>query len=282
MRRLVLSLVLLAGLLAPTLPVAAAPAPHTWVFVIGGVGTTVDSTLADFDTLRQAMQATWPAGSWDMLDLGYDGEYQGANGYWSPVPYSPCDTTRFTGDSMQTMAATLAAFQGRHPADRIVLVGHSLGGFMAYYMASSRPSLRIAANVSIDAPLHGASGWGALANPPECSTVGPLFDELAQIGSAAYADTMSALTDAYNAGATPRNVGIVANDADCLYDLTLPNCPLLGLDWRFSMYAPADWTATYHDPVVGVGSFRQQIAVPHGAILHDYSAMLDVARFLAR
>lgn len=286
MRRLFLSLALLASLLAPALPAFAAPAPHTWVFVIGGVGTTADSSMADFGTLATALNATMPAGSWTMADLGYNGLYRGVDGptglpTWYTAPYAPCDTVADIWHTRDVMAASLAAFASAHPGARIVLVGHSLGGFLAYYMATSPLAPRIAANVSIDAPLGGASESAFWASPPGCQSDMALV-ELENRGQMAQTARTADLTSAYDAGATSRNVGVVANMADCLYDLDLPNCPLFGSDWRGTMFAPADWTGTYNDVVEGVGSIRAEISTPHAAILHDYAAMLDVARFLAR
>lgn len=245
------------------------------------MGTTVDSTNIDFGTLFQALRGVAPAGDWTMVDLSYQGDIVDPNGNPEPLPYAPCDTTSDIWGSRDTMAQSLVRFQAVHPTDRIVLVGHSLGGFLAYYMAQAPAKPHIAANVSIDAPLHGASGWDWLA-ALGCSG-GPAFNELYEMGRpGSDAVTTAMLNGAYHAGATARNVGIVANEADCVYDLALPNCALPGTDWRGTMFAPADWTGTYNDVVEGVGSLRAEIATPHGAILHDYSAMLDVARFLAR
>lgn len=279
MRRVFAALFLL-GWLLPT-PALADATPHTWLFVIGGIGTSVGQSTADFGPLFQALKTVAPAGDWTMADLSYNGDGIDSAGNPTPVPYSPCDTTRDIWASVGMMAGSLVTFQTAHPNDRIVLVGHSLGGFLAYYMAQAAPSLRIAANVSIDAPLHGASGWDWTANPPGCQA-GPAFNELYKIGQADAADTASSLSDAYYAGVTPRNVGIVANDADCLYDLGLLSCPLAGSDWRYTMYGQADWTATYTDVVSSGTSWRSWITSAHGAILQDSSAMRAIIRFLAR
>ncbi|HXF52155.1 MAG TPA: alpha/beta fold hydrolase [Dehalococcoidia bacterium] len=113
-----------------------------------------------FATLRQAFR---DAGFPDerLLDFSYAGGRVDDAGRWVPEDYGCLDTDRPTEASVDRLDAMLRAYREAHPKAGFVLVGHSLGGYIAFELAEREAArtdkVGLSAVVTIDAPLLGAS-----------------------------------------------------------------------------------------------------------------------------
>jgi len=170
--RRALTLLLIAMLaLAAMLSAAKCYPPGTRVVIfIQGIYTTYDASGTQgslvenhrFDTLKAAFLARGYRAS-ALLDFSYAGGTVGADGTWHPAPYS-CDLTdRTPNDNLAPLEKMLGDYRARHPDAHFALVGHSLGGYLAFLEGArdaARPAaakLGIDVVVTLDAPLTGVS-----------------------------------------------------------------------------------------------------------------------------
>lgn len=115
-----------------------------------------------FDTLKAAFVAKG-YGAASLLDFSYDGGTVDGSGAWLPAPYA-CDATdRSPGDNLAPLEGMLVAYRRKHPDAHFTLVGHSLGGYLAFLEGArdaARPDsekLGVDVVVTLDAPLKGIS-----------------------------------------------------------------------------------------------------------------------------
>ena len=141
--------------------------PDTRVVVfIQGIYTTYDtetqSTALEgprFTTLKEAfLDAGYDEA--DLLDFSYAGG-QVRDGAWQPAPY-PCETTDRTADeSLDVLEDMLKEVHESQERVHFTLVGHSLGGYLAFLEAAREADradgdkLDIDVVVTLDSPLLG-------------------------------------------------------------------------------------------------------------------------------
>jgi hypothetical protein len=145
--------------------------PGTRVIVfVQGIYSTYDaggtqSTLVEgqrFNTLK----AGFVAKGYDrnaLLDFSYTGGSVRFDGAWQPKPYS-CETTDRTADqNLAVLEQMLRDYKARHHDVHFALVGHSLGGYLAFLEGAREAGRDDAAKlgidvvVTLDAPLEGVS-----------------------------------------------------------------------------------------------------------------------------
>ena len=95
---------------------------------------------------------------------GYHCDVQGRKDYTRPI-YYPIDTTLFLLADYDSRANTIEEILNAFPEDEFVLIGHSLGGVVSLYWASSRlispipqPIDRVKSIITLDSPLTGRPG----------------------------------------------------------------------------------------------------------------------------
>lgn len=104
--------------------------------------------------------------------------------YFQAQTKSPCGPLvwthgRYSPQVVASMVAALRRYLSTHPFRRIVLVGYSGGGTLAWLMAAQLPEtttlVTIAANLDIDewARLHGYSPLAGSLNPAAAATLSP-------------------------------------------------------------------------------------------------------------
>ncbi|MBI5287736.1 MAG: hypothetical protein HY873_02050 [Chloroflexi bacterium] len=142
------------------------PDTRTIVF-IQGIYTTYDgetqSTAVEgprFSTLKSAFaDAGYEAG--DLLDFSYAGGTVDDVGAWEPKDYSCELTDRTAAENLGFLEQMLRDYRAEHDGAHFTLVGHSLGGYLAYLEGvreADRPNdqkLDIDVVVTLDAPLEG-------------------------------------------------------------------------------------------------------------------------------
>ena len=144
--------------------------PETRVIVfIQGLYTTYDgetqSTAVEgprFTALKEGFRAD---GYKDavLLDFSYAGGTVGDDGSWMPAHYNCELTDRRAEESLSVLEEMLRGYRAEHKGVHFALVGHSLGGYLAYLegvRVADRPGgekLDIDVVVTLDAPLQGVS-----------------------------------------------------------------------------------------------------------------------------
>jgi len=163
--------VAILGLALVALTAARCYQPDTRVIVfIQGIYTTYDARGTQytetegprFTTLKTAFRGAGYEAS-DLLDFSYAGGEVAADGAWQPSPY-PCELTdRAADESLAILESMLRDYRARHDGVHFTLIGHSLGGYLAYLEGAreaARPDgdrLDIDAVVTLDAPLLGVA-----------------------------------------------------------------------------------------------------------------------------
>jgi pimeloyl-ACP methyl ester carboxylesterase len=144
------------------------PGTRTVIFVQGLYSTLdADGTQTSFveEHRFQALKAAFVQAGFrqdQLLDFSYAG---GAvrGGVWQPQPYGCALTDRAAMDSVLVLESMVRDLRSAHPDTKVTLVGHSLGGYIAF-LAGTREAGRTASQrigidgvVTLDAPLAGAS-----------------------------------------------------------------------------------------------------------------------------
>lgn len=144
--------------------------PNTRVIIfVQGYYTTYDAegtqaTIVEgqrFNVLKNEFAAKGYARN-AMLDFSYAGGAVRQDGTWRPDPYS-CDLTDRTSETnLRPLETMLRDYGARHPNAHFTLIGHSLGGYLAFLEGvrestrTDAAKLNIDTVVTLDAPLQGA------------------------------------------------------------------------------------------------------------------------------
>src|SRR4051794_36281207 len=183
-RRLVLLMASLASLLLLPTQVLAASAsvssPTTVVFV-GGYGSSLASATLNFAPLRAALLAHDSATTFAQFS------YQGWNAQTcEPLNYTSADTGQDLGVSERKLLDTVYLLSTQCAAGagggRVVLIGHSLGGLIAFHALSDNSMHQVSDIVTVDSPLGGApaSAVDMCIDTGMCAE-GPVGAELARL-----------------------------------------------------------------------------------------------------
>jgi hypothetical protein len=168
--RFAVLLFLLAVLASSVATAARCYPPDTRVVVfIQGLYTTYDGETQStgiegprFSTLKGAFS---DAGydEEDLVDFSYRGGSIDEDGAWQPAHY-PCELTdRLTEESLAVLEDMLRQIRASQERVHFTLVGHSLGGYLAYLEGvreadrAEEERLDIDVVVTLDAPLQGVS-----------------------------------------------------------------------------------------------------------------------------
>lgn len=166
-----LPVLLLLATVASVLVAARCYEPDTRVVVfIQGIYTNYQAdgtqgTLTEnhrFETMKQAfLDAGYEAS--DLLDFSYAGGTVTDDGAWEPDVYG-CELTDRPSDAqLQVLEEMLREYRDAHEGVHFTLVGHSLGGYLAFLEGAreaARPDgekLDVDVVVTVDAPLLGVS-----------------------------------------------------------------------------------------------------------------------------
>jgi pimeloyl-ACP methyl ester carboxylesterase len=161
--------VLLSSLVLGTAARCGEPGTRVVIFV-QGIYTTLDedgtqTSFAEdhrFETLKEAFVAAEYKPE-QLLDYSYNGGDVDRDGVWTPEPYECAITDRPIIDSVQLLEKMVRDYRKEHPDAHVTLVGHSLGGYIAFEAgvreAARSKDARIGIDgvVTIDAPLLGVS-----------------------------------------------------------------------------------------------------------------------------
>ncbi len=231
-----------------------------------------------FDTLKQAFIAKGydPA---KLLDFSYAGGTISADGAWHPAPYG-CEITDRTSDqNLVPLERMLSDYRAAHPKAHFTLVGHSLGGYLAFLEGAreaARPlaqQLGIDAVVTLDAPLKGvnADKKFVLDISSPCAKTYLAGGELVEVRQ----DPATPATRAAQAAAMAQQgirLATLGSDFDCLYNL--PYCIGSGTNDTDSQFLPGQ-AALSRAYEIHINPF-----LSHFAILANAAAVADTVRFV--
>jgi pimeloyl-ACP methyl ester carboxylesterase len=249
-RRYVLSLVLALGLISPA-AIAAAEGSHTAVVLIGGIGSQYLTTGQAFDQL---------SGSLLRSNLGYR---PGDVIVWSYDPsiadYDPSLTCRPLADNAASLADSLRWLRDTQGYSNVVLVGHSMGGLIAYDMVD--PTFEFVDQgflkkiVTIDSPLLGVGSGRAL--------LGDVWQDIRQGSNCAAIGQLEYFNQLFRAGSlhvpNPRGVPVlsIANDADnAVPFISQTAAGWIGQHWDYTLsegWGLVNHAATLHNPGIMAG-----------------------------
>ncbi len=140
------------------------------VIFVQGIYSTLDedgtqTSFAEehrFDALKAALLAADYKPE-QLLDYSYGGGEVRRDGTWVPEPYECAMTDRPAMESVEALEEMVRAYREEHEKAHVTLVGHSLGGYIAF-LAGAREAARdederigIDGVVTLDAPLLGVS-----------------------------------------------------------------------------------------------------------------------------
>jgi pimeloyl-ACP methyl ester carboxylesterase len=255
------------------------------VVFVQGLYTTYDAsgtqgTLVEphrFDTLKDALRDHGYRDE-DLLDFSYDGGVVTASGAWRPRDYA-CEATDRPGiEHVLVLEQMLRDYRREHPQAHFTLVGHSLGGYVAF-LAGARDAVRpketrleIDGVVTLDSPLLGASAdKKAVLDLVPCEKTFEAGGELVL----QRADPATPAIRAYQAAAMHEGgvrLATLGNVNDCLWATS--RC--IGGDW-------IDDGATQFIPsadVVGTYEIASDLLASHDAILVDPEAVAQTVAFI--
>jgi pimeloyl-ACP methyl ester carboxylesterase len=219
MRRRFLALAIAVALSLPVLPAQAQEAHPLAVVLVGGYGSDFDEASGHFSALRAAILERSPDAV--VVQYSYAGtSFDGCSAF--PSPYARADTAQDIETSKQILRDTVAGLESDCDVARVAIVGHSLGGLIAFQTADGTSLPKVSDVVTVDSPLGGVPqrlvetcisiGFcvdGAVAD--YLATLYPRSAAIAQDNAA----HVAALSDA------GIHVSAWGNANDCFYDVAL-------------------------------------------------------------
>lgn len=280
--RLAAALVALALALSPVTTRAQTDAPcevscaRLAVVLVGGYGTDLDGATEQFADIRTALVDRDPATV--IVQFSYSAtRFDGCRA--QPLGYSPSDTAQDMQASIRVLRETLVALQAACRPQRVVIIGHSLGGLIAFNALDGAPVARVTDLVTIDSPLGGVperliQACIAIDFCPDGAVAAQLADLYARSASL-QTDNARRAADLIQSGV---QVSAWGSTGDCFYDVSLcvPIARVLvgQVDARESQWIGMPDVVRKDYPVT---KSLASIAVSHTAVLRTAAAELASA-----
>jgi pimeloyl-ACP methyl ester carboxylesterase len=192
--------------------------PPLAVVFVGGIGADLEEAAAQFEPLKAAILEREPNAV--TVQYSYNGsEFDGCTA--KPLPYSRLDTSQNIEVSKRVLRETLTAFEDACHVGRVAIIGHSLGGLIAFQALDEVTMAGVSDLVTIDSPLGGV--------PPRlvqlCIDVGvcdegPVVGYLADLPNFADVEASNAARAAALASGGVR-MSAWGNESDCFYNAAL-------------------------------------------------------------
>jgi hypothetical protein len=164
-----------------------------------------------------------------LLSFSYGGGMVDEAGVWHPDPH-PCEITdRTSAENLAVLEQMLRDIRAKHPHAHFTLIGHSLGGYLAYLEGvreGERPEeerLGVDVIVTLDAPLNGVSADKKIALDVAVGCA-KTYQAPAEVVADKENPDLRALREAQVEAmrAAGIRVATIGNNNDCLYNL--PKC----------------------------------------------------------
>jgi pimeloyl-ACP methyl ester carboxylesterase len=186
---------------------------HTTVLFVGGYGTSLASTLQMFRPLRDALEAR--AAGITFAHYSYAG--------WNAqtcaaLDYQADDTGQDFETSKRLLLDTIHTLHTQCGAARILVIGHSLGGLIAFHALADNPMAEVSDIVTVDSPLGGAPAAEiAVCIDSGMCVDGPVSDFLSGLHGAWEATGLENAARVTRLAAAGIRVTAWGNQHDCLY-----------------------------------------------------------------
>jgi pimeloyl-ACP methyl ester carboxylesterase len=208
-------------LCAGALPAAAEEArvQNVAVVFVGGYGSNLASATADFGSIQAALIDRGARVSF--VQYSYGGWHAPSCGQAQPQ-YTPDDTAQDIELSKRNLIGTLRMLRSECAASRIVVIGHSLGGLIAFQALADQPVPGVTDIVTIDSPLGGISPeivWSCV-DFGLCID-GPIVAYLANLNSAWSQTELDNAAKAEKLAIAGTRVSAWGNQSDCFYNLAV-------------------------------------------------------------
>jgi pimeloyl-ACP methyl ester carboxylesterase len=207
------------------------------IIFMQGVYTSIDEDrrtegIGWEDHAYDKMKAKFVAAGYDpakLLNFSYAGGAVDEAGAWHPSPHSCEITDRPSADNLAVLERMLRDVRAKYPHAHFTLIGHSLGGYLAYLEGvreSQRPEeekLHVDVIVTLDAPLNGVSADKKIALDVAVGCA-KTYQAAAEIVADKENPDIRALREAQVEAMRSAGIRVatIGNNEDCLYDL--PEC----------------------------------------------------------
>jgi pimeloyl-ACP methyl ester carboxylesterase len=189
------------------------------VVLVGGYGTDLDGAMGQFAALRSALEERDPDAL--VVQFSYTGTtFEGCDA--TPSAYARSDTAQDIELSKRILLETLSALEEGCDVQRVAIVGHSLGGLIAFQALDGESVAGISDLVTVDSPLGGVPqrlvetciDFGYCAEGAVADYLAALYPQAPGIAldNTAHADALAA------AGI---RVSAWGNESDCFYNVSL-------------------------------------------------------------
>ncbi len=122
------------------------------VVLVGGYGADLDEASAHFAHLRAALASRSPTAV--IIQYSYTGmSFAGCEA--APGAYSRADTAQDIAVSKRILHETVVGLQAACPVQRIAVVGHSLGGLVAFEALAEGAAPGVSDLITVDSPMGG-------------------------------------------------------------------------------------------------------------------------------
>jgi pimeloyl-ACP methyl ester carboxylesterase len=284
--RLIL-LVVMVAVLASNVGAQCYPPGSRVVIFMQGVYSSLDAEGTDdigwedhaFDKLKASFVSAGYNES-QLLDFSYRGGAISEQGAWTPNIYACSDTDRVSDANLAVLEKMLRDYRAKHPDAHFTLVGHSLGGYLAYLEAvreSARPDgdrLHVDVVIALQAPLNGVSADKKLALDAAVSCP-KTYNAAAEIVADKLNPDIGSLRASQVAAmkAAGTRLATLGNNGDCLYNLS--NCLAAASivdDTQTQYIDSADLVKRYH--------IESHTPISHFAVIAYPQALLDIIAFV--
>jgi hypothetical protein len=282
-------LALLVAFCAFNLAARCYPPGSRVIIFMQGVYTSIDEQgrtegIGWEDHAYDKMKAKFVDAGYDpakLLNFSYRGGTVDDTGAWHPEPHECELTDRPSADNLAVLEKMLRDYRTTHPNAHFTLVGHSLGGYLAY-LEGVRESARLEEEklhvdviVTLDAPLNGVSADKkiALDVAVHCPKT---YQAAAEIVADKERPDIRALREGEVEAMRAAGIRIatIGNNNDCLY--SLPKC-------TGGSVSTIDDTSTQfinNADLVGRYNIRSSLFISHFGVIAFAQTLLDVVPFV--
>jgi pimeloyl-ACP methyl ester carboxylesterase len=276
MRKVLLLALLLLMLASGSAARCYPPGTRVVVFLQGLYTSYEPGGETMFDPMKKAfVEAGYdPA---QLLHYSYAGGAFSADGAWQPNGYVCATTDQSIEASIAHLETLLRGYRQRHEHAHFTLVGHSLGGYIAYRAAvadaarTPEQRLQIEAVVTLDAPLMGLSADKKLAiDLIDCAkTYAAAAPVVADKLDPQLAERRAAEVASLHAAEI--RLATLGNLKDCLFDPVTCAGAVLEPETESQVLAGADLRKLY--------DINARLVMTHFIILKFATAIHDVVTF---
>ena len=286
MKRLVLLLIVSCAV-ALNISAQCYPPGSRVVIFMQGLYTSLDADGTDDigweDHAFDKMKAQFVAAGYNesqLLDFSYNGGTVSEQGTWTPNTYACNDTDRVSSQNLERLEQMMRDYRAKYPDAHFTIVGHSLGGYLAYLEGvreSARPDaekLHVDGAVTLHAPLNGVSVDKKLALDAavRCpKTYNAAAEMVADKLNPDIAAVRAAQVDAMRAAGI--RLATLGTPGDCLFYFALCFGGSAIADDRETQYIPsADLVRRY--------DVNSKSPISHFALIAHPAALIDIVAFV--